>query len=67
MAALRIDCCKCDLTVVESAFQVAERSDHVEVRGVSDDEVVEALELRDKIRAVFAMPACPPSRTATPS
>jgi hypothetical protein len=42
------------MTGVESAFQVAERSDHVEVRGVSHDEVVEALELRDKIRAVQA-------------
>jgi hypothetical protein len=36
------------------AFDVAERADHLEVRGVSRQEIVEALELLDKVRGVQA-------------
>src|SRR3954470_382266 len=36
------------------AFDVAERADHLEVRGVSREEMVEALELLDKVRGVQA-------------
>lgn len=39
---------------VESTYDIAERADHVEIRGVSPDEVTEALELLDKVRAVQA-------------
>lgn len=40
--------------VDSSPFEVAERSDHVEVRGVSGRDVTEALKLRDRVRAVQA-------------
>ncbi|MGK2879771.1 MAG: hypothetical protein ACSLE6_02885 [Mycobacterium sp.] len=37
-----------------TAFEVAERSDHVEVRGVSRTQVLEALDLLERVRATQA-------------
>ena len=38
-------------------YEIAERSDHVEIRGVSRRRVVEALDLLERVRAVQAQHA----------
>lgn len=44
----------CYMNAAESAYEVAERADHLEVRGVSRRDVEEALELIGKVRVLQA-------------